>query len=417
MMTEVELNRKLSELKMKDNENPGNLFTQIAAIRTWYSKDIAEEKILPALIMALPQQYKWLATQYGLLQSKGSGSDLEELEEALVAFWRSSYSNGSTSGGKASDDEMGLTSFEGTCYKCKEKGHKANTCPKNPTKKKFQGKCNLCGKLGHKKVNCFEDDKNASKRPKNWKSAIVKDEAGNVHVDGTGLEFQFSGICQVCVDEDLVEKPRDDSESIMNFRDMFKLEVSDEEFVVDEGLVEKPQDAFKKVLFNRDMFMIEMSDEEIIVDDSESLECSMLSRDMFQIEMSDEEIIVDAFESKERSVEEVDVQDLGEYNLALSVPDDITVLEGPDIWLADSGATVHSTPYDIGFIELQAVRDSDKVKVGSGEVLAAGKVGNIRGVVCDRHGESLMAAKLSTVMYIPKSKYNLLSLTQFLKNG
>ena len=114
LMTEVELNRKLSELKMRNNENPGNLFTQIAAIRTWYSKDITEKKILPALIMALPQQYKWLATQYGLLQSKGTASNLDDLEEALVAFWWSSYSSGARSG--KDDGEMGLAStpFEGT---------------------------------------------------------------------------------------------------------------------------------------------------------------------------------------------------------------------------------------------------------------------------------------------------------------
>jgi len=57
------------------------------------------------------------------------------------------------------------------------------------------------------------------------------------------------------------------------------------------------------------------------------------------------------------------------------------------------------------------------VKVGSGEVLKASKVGNIRGVICSKHGKTLTPAKLSTVIHTPQSKYNLISLTQFLNQG
>jgi len=141
-----------------------------------------------------------------------------------------------------------------------------------------------------------------------------------VQVDG-GAEYLLSGICQACTPmEDLDVKPRDDLESIVYARDILKLEMSDEEMAVIENFVKKARDAF-----DRDMLMLETSDEKIM-----------------SYETSDEETISDNLEN-----------DLSEYTLALTVPDDISILDGPDIWLADSGTTVRSTPYNIGFIELQ----------------------------------------------------------------
>ena len=193
LMTEIELNRILSELKLGADENPGNLFTQIAAIRTWYSKDIGEEKILPALMVALPKDYGTLTSMYGLNKSIGAADTLEDLEEALVALWRSMGGKASTAG-KDLSAELGLAGLDGiTCYFCKEKGHKANNCPKKSggkTKAKFEGNCNLCGRKGHMKADCFEDEKNADKRPKNWKSKMANDgrsETQTALVDSMGV--------------------------------------------------------------------------------------------------------------------------------------------------------------------------------------------------------------------------------------
>jgi gag-polypeptide of LTR copia-type len=39
--------------------------------------------------------------------------------------------------------------------------------------KAYKGKCNVCGKMGHKGADCWTNEKNKDKRPKNWKPSNV----------------------------------------------------------------------------------------------------------------------------------------------------------------------------------------------------------------------------------------------------
>jgi hypothetical protein len=101
---------------------------------------------------------------------------------------------------------------------------------------------------------------------------------------------------------------------------------------------------------------------------------------------------------------------------ALSVPNKLELLLDPDIWIADTGASVHSTPHEIGLNEKVGEAGSSII-VGSGESLAAVKAGSIRGLVCDQEGNELFPAKLVGVMVTKGAAYNLLSLTQFTEKG
>jgi len=64
LMVEIELAKKLSEISMKIDESPGVLFTQLAQIDNWYPRQLPEDKVLPALMMALPKEsYRMVLTQ------------------------------------------------------------------------------------------------------------------------------------------------------------------------------------------------------------------------------------------------------------------------------------------------------------------------------------------------------------------
>jgi len=71
---------------------------------------------------------------------------------------------------------------------CKHKGIDPQTVDDEDTekaltaknyKKPFKGMCNTCGKQGHKSVDCWENERNKSKRPKNWKSSKAKGNDNN----------------------------------------------------------------------------------------------------------------------------------------------------------------------------------------------------------------------------------------------
>ena len=66
---------------------------------------------------------------------------------------------------------------------------------------------------------------------------------------------------------------------------------------------------------------------------------------------------------------------------------------------------------------MKPITIEDSIVVGSGQQLSARKIGNINGLICDQYGQAVHDGKLTNVMRIPNSKYNLLSLIQLLKDG
>ena len=100
------------------------------------------------------------------------------------------------------------------------------------------------------------------------------------------------------------------------------------------------------------------------------------------------------------------------------VNDDLGVsLLDPDIWIADTGATVHSTSSQQLAKTWKEDMNNTVVVMGNGNRESATKVGSVEGVAIDSDGNRQGRITLSEVLYLPNGKYNLLSVTKVMKSG
>ena len=133
-------------------------------------------------------------------REKKKNLTLNDLEEEMRDLWRITYGEDLQSDDDEEEDrEIALNTFDGICYECGKKGHRARDCPSKDNndgtrKGRFNGKCHECGKVGHRKDDCWMLEKNASKRPAWYKTpdqvAGAIDEKDN---DNTS-EYLLNGI-------------------------------------------------------------------------------------------------------------------------------------------------------------------------------------------------------------------------------
>jgi hypothetical protein len=100
----------------------------------------------------------------------------------------------------------------------------------------------------------------------------------------------------------------------------------------------------------------------------------------------------------------------------LCFPANVDLLNDPNVWIADTGATVHSTPSDIAFEEAKKATPSDTVTMGNGGQVGAQQVAKLPGMVCDLNGQEVGAATLEDVVHVPGAQYNLFSLSKMIRN-
>jgi hypothetical protein len=101
----------------------------------------------------------------------------------------------------------------------------------------------------------------------------------------------------------------------------------------------------------------------------------------------------------------------------LTFPTDQSLLSHPNVWIADTAATVHTTPHKQGSINKRAASREDAITVGNGSSETASEIADIAGVVCDKHGNELHKGVLKDVTLLPTGKFNLFSLSKMLKLG
>ncbi len=100
----------------------------------------------------------------------------------------------------------------------------------------------------------------------------------------------------------------------------------------------------------------------------------------------------------------------------MSFPNSQALLHDPSIWIADSAASMHMTPYEEGMTNIKDNKGGG-ITVGSGEVIVAKKRGDIPCELCDKHGNVLMSTKITEVALIKNTPFNLFSLTKMMKQG
>ena len=111
------------------------------------------------------------------------------------------------------------------------------------------------------------------------------------------------------------------------------------------------------------------------------------------------------------------INDGVEYALEdIKFPSVHKLLKDPNVWIADTGATTHSSPHDEGMTDVVKLKDGSGITTAKG-VAASAKQGNIKGMMCDNQGNELTKVVLRQGQIIQDGQFNLCSLTRLMKDG
>jgi hypothetical protein len=372
----AEARRRLNDVSMKKNEDPDILFEQLAEIEVACAGTtitITEQDCIGVVFATSSEKYHSVLTSEQ--RTKGADLTMDDLEDAMNRLWRQ---GGGSQKKHTSDDggEMMFAAFGGTCCNCQEKGHRANQCIKKDgpingnlnasgiTRGKFKGECNNCGNIGYKKSDCWQLEENKNKRPKDY--LRVNAEQSNAVISGgtsdDDLDAEFL-MCDMCYGE--------------------------EEGTNETGII---------------VLAIEHEYDE---------------DEMFNFASENEEV---DYEGSVMSFEDIDYPLPDEYltemaMCAMKFPNSIKLLLDPNVWIADTGATVHATPNSSVMVKKSDRNVNDSVTMGYGKSEATEWYGYLHVTLCDMEGNTKGDSKMTHVAYVPTSKFNLFSLTRMMINN
>jgi hypothetical protein len=105
-----------------------------------------------------------------------------------------------------------------------------------------------------------------------------------------------------------------------------------------------------------------------------------------------------------------------EYLLCgLTNPTENKILLDPNVWIADTAASVHATAHKEGLQGINETRTT--VMMSNGKTETTTENGTLEGTICDQHGNELNKAMIENVSYLPNRTFNLFSMTQMMAKG
>ena len=119
----------------------------------------------------------------------------------------------------------------------------------------------------------------------------------------------------------------------------------------------------------------------------------------------------------ETAASNIDVGSRVEFLLCnITMPGGISMVLDPNVWIADSAATVHSTGHQVGMFDIKKV-STGGITIANGEEQKIKLFGSLKGTMCDQHGDQQGEAVIENVKLVPTQKFNLFSTTKLQTKG
>jgi hypothetical protein len=408
-IAETELELALTKLKLTNKKNPRKLLEEIASCEVKYGVPVSDGKKAVQLIRLGGKKYGTVITVTQMCkQSEKVRCTAKHIVDEMWKQWQ--IEGGKEKGEENADDED-ETTLSKVDEKNKGKGKDRSKDKDDKGKKKETRTCNHCQMKGHIEVNCWK--KNPSLMPEKFKGkktekagAAVEEEVLLSHID-------------VCDDNIILDTGASMIYTMLqvDIQEVYHFATIDNGFgnVTDEDDIpdlEAPT---------------ECEDEEKVSELKSS--CTSEARlsnerhedhdDDVEPPKSEDNVEVDyefhnktAFVQVEFGLEDEDVEET--EGLSLIRPT-LQALNSLNMWIGDTGATRHSTKYKQGGINSRP--STSRTRGISRQAIKPSMEVDLPGMYCDKAGDDQFAVKLRDVDVIPKSHYNLISLTKLMDEG